>query len=202
LKLSRVAHPPLIVGLPITWHPSIVAAHVKQLLYDADLAVSRAILDGLLAPWGCRHPRPLAEPFVVLCGCGRYVDRLVLGPDARWACHPCLKEPGGALKRDTCALLFALRLGFRGKYPTRLHLRIVRRLLSQLPQMRRADRLTLVTAATVVISYEPRRRHFVWAGWRPGPLARYVGPALIDGYLEEWASPVAYAQRCLAELAR
>ena len=198
--LEIVQCPALQPGLPVVWCPSIVAAAFARQLRAAGYRrpLPRALIERALAEWGARRWRPRDWPFVVPCDCGRFVRFLLLTPAWRWGCRTCLRVQLVGFVSDAARLLFALRIGFRGAYVTRLHLRLVRRLCGHHPRYV-PDRLAAVMAATVVASYEPRIRPKNWSWARPGPLGLLVGEALADAWLD-WVSPVAYAARCRAEL--
>lgn len=199
--LTRVGIPPLQPGLPIVWCPTIVVCGLVVQLRRCGVSgrLPHGLLDELVAPWGLKRHGGTRR-FTVPCDCGRQVRRLVLTASG-WACSRC-DVHWTQLEMYAARLLFALRLGLRGRYPRWMHQRVVRLLLGKLPSPRKiahARRFQMVQAATVVVSYDPAVQSD--KAWRPlGPLGRELAGTVLQVWLDDWASPVAYAARCRAEL--
>jgi hypothetical protein len=155
----------------------------------------RGLLDELVAPWGLKRVGATTG-WRVPCDCGRQVFRLVMTWRG-WTCSQC-GESFSRLEIAAARLLFGFRLAFRGRYMHRMHFKVVRLLLAQLQRPRR-DFLA-VQGATVVVSYDPRTGENS-KPWKPlGAVGHALAGTVLDVWLAEWASPVAYRQRCLGEL--
>jgi hypothetical protein len=190
--------PPLQPGLPVIWCPTVVVFALAQQLRRCGLVgrIPRGLLDDLVAPWGLKRHGPTVR-FRVPCDCGRMVQRLELTARG-WACGYCGTGAHCQLEMHAARLLFGFRLGLRGRYLTRLHLRTVRALLGKLPNLAQLRRFQIVQAATVVVSYDPRTGDVPWQ--QLGPVGQALGGEILDLWLTTVASPVAYEARCRAEI--
>lgn len=201
LPLRRVQCPPLVIGLPVVWCPTLVVSGLVQQMYRVGYVPPKTrrppwgLLDALVEPWGVKRMWQSSR-FTVPCDCGRQPMRLWLRPDVtRWGCKRCLNLSLPLVTVHAARLLFALRLGIRGRHTTNLHLHLARQLMDRIAA-RRDQRLHLVQAATVVLSYDPRHGRVD----APGPVMHYLQGELVDAWLNTWASPVAYHHRCVHEI--